>query len=143
MTDTILMSKLETLKRCLDRIQSKVPSNNAILHSDWDIQDIISLNLQRAVQSCVDIASHLNAVFDQPAPMNMADGFILLEKAGVICAHTSERMIKSVGFRNVMVHSYDTVAWDIVYSILKKHIQDFESFAIEIHEWMEQQNQQD
>lgn len=38
-------------------------------------------------------------------------------------------MRKSVGFRNVMVHNYDDVNWEIVYAICSKHPGDFRAFA--------------
>ena len=116
MDDMILLSKLESLKHCLERIQSKMPISKEALHTDWDLQDIMTLNLQRAVQTCVDIAAHLVAELSLPTPMNMAESFARLEQAEVIRATTSERMMKSVGFRNVIVHAYETILqrrWDI------------------------------
>ena len=38
-------------------------------------------------------------------------------------------MRKSVGFRNVMVHNYDDVNWEIVYAICSKQLGDFRAFA--------------
>lgn len=38
-------------------------------------------------------------------------------------------MRKSVGFRNVMVHNYDEVNWEIVFAICKFHLNDFKEFA--------------
>ena len=49
MNDQVILSKLTSLKRCVDRIQSKTPPTAADLNRDLDLQDIISLNLQRAV----------------------------------------------------------------------------------------------
>jgi uncharacterized protein YutE (UPF0331/DUF86 family) len=36
---------------------------------------------------------------------------------------------KSVGFRNIAVHNYDAINWQIVYSIVKNHLVDFSTFA--------------
>jgi len=43
-----------------------------ILAEDYDLQDIICLNLERAVQGCVDLAAHVIADADLPAPTTMA-----------------------------------------------------------------------
>ncbi len=56
----IILDKLTSLKRCVERIESKVPENSRILMLDFDLQDIISLNLQRAVQVCVDNSTPLS-----------------------------------------------------------------------------------
>ena len=38
-------------------------------------------------------------------------------------------MKKAVGFRNIAVHAYDTMDWDIVFAIASRHLQDFADFA--------------
>ncbi len=42
--------KIESLRRCIQRIEDKKPET-------VDLQDILALNLIRAVQFCVDIGS--------------------------------------------------------------------------------------
>ena len=74
----IIYSKIESLGRCVDRVKSKTPDNRHDLTDDLDRQDIIVLNLERAVQLSVDIAAHLVAELQQPAPMSMAEGFGML-----------------------------------------------------------------
>jgi len=46
----VIEEKLESLRRCLSRIEDKCPVNVAELEKDVDVQDIITLNLTRAVQ---------------------------------------------------------------------------------------------
>ena len=48
---------LETLRRCVEPIAAKPPSSADQLAQNPDPQDIIALNLQRAVQLSVDLAS--------------------------------------------------------------------------------------
>ena len=55
MDKQVITQKLES---CLVRIQDKSPNNAEILVSDLDLQDIISVNLSRAVQLSVDISAH-------------------------------------------------------------------------------------
>jgi len=59
----------------------------------------------------------------------MGQVFDALASAGVISSRLAERMRKSVGFRNVMVHNYDEVNWQIVYSICHDHLDDFRDYA--------------
>jgi hypothetical protein len=44
----VVEQKLESLRRCLKRIETKCPANAEILMADCDLQDIIALNLSRA-----------------------------------------------------------------------------------------------
>ncbi len=49
-----------------------------VLETDYDIQDIISLNLERAIQVSVDIGSYLLAETEQNPPETMGEIFPLL-----------------------------------------------------------------
>ena len=67
----IVEQKLESLRRCLQRVQIKCPPDASTLEADFDLQDIVTLNLSRAVQLCVDIAAHCIAATELPAPATM------------------------------------------------------------------------
>jgi uncharacterized protein YutE (UPF0331/DUF86 family) len=71
----ILRDKLEALRRCVARVEAKRPATVAALEADPDLQDIIVLNLTRAVQVCVDIGSHVISDTAEPAPRSMGDVF--------------------------------------------------------------------
>ena len=46
----VIEHKLESLRRCLQRVAEKCPSDQDKLGRDADLQDIVTLNLSRAVQ---------------------------------------------------------------------------------------------
>ena len=130
MDEQLVAQKLESLRRCVQRVESRLPEDLDTLLVDLDAQDIISLNLTRAVQMCVDSASHWLAEHaEATAPKTMGQAFEALAQSGIIDTELAARMRKSVGFRNVMVHNYDDVNWEIVYAIGSKHLGDFRAFA--------------
>lgn len=43
----VIEQKLESLRRCVQRIQAKCPAQADALVADFDLQDIVSLNLSR------------------------------------------------------------------------------------------------
>ena len=49
MNSLVIVSKLESLRRCLDRITSKKPESLDQLLEDIDMQDILALNLERSI----------------------------------------------------------------------------------------------
>lgn len=139
MDTMIIHTKLDSLHRCLQRIQSKTPGSLESLARDLDLQDIITLNLSRAVQVCVDIAAHLITDFDVPPPSSMAESFDKLAQVGVIPASLSDRMKKTVGFRNITIHEYEKIDWLIVFKIITEHLHDFSDYARVVVEWMEKE----
>lgn len=132
MDKIIIHHKIESLRRCIDRIRDKKPTSIAVLKNDLDIQDIIVVNLERAVQISVDISMSLLAEESSPIPNTMAEGFDALSKCGIISSPIAERMRKSVGFRNIAVHAYQSISWDIVWKIITIHLDDFRGYVQEI-----------
>ena len=132
MDQVILDQKLESLRRCIKRVEEKTPSHVSQLIKDEDIQDILVLNLTRAVQLCVDIGSHVISESEEPAPTTMGDVFSALENLDAITPVTGMSMKKAVGFRNIAVHNYDVINWEIVYAICSNLLVNFRRFAREI-----------
>ncbi|MDD5276311.1 MAG: DUF86 domain-containing protein [Methylovulum sp.] len=125
----VVEQKLEALRRCLQRIETKCPPEADTLITDFDLQDIVSLNLSRAVQLCVDIGAHLISGMDVPPPDTMGQTFDRLAQAGILSVALALSLKKAVGFRNIAVHNYDAINWHIVHSIVKNHLADFTEFA--------------
>lgn len=125
----LIEQKLESLRRSILRVKDKCPKTAAELAGDYDAQDILSLNLTRAVQMCVDIGAHLVSDSEFPPPGTMGKTFDILYDAGIISADLAGRMKKAVGFRNIAVHNYESINWAIVFTIATAHIRDFEEFA--------------
>jgi len=125
----VVEQKLESLRHCLKRIETKCPADAQTLATDPDLQDIVALNLSRAVQVCVDIGAHLISGMEVQPPDTMGQTFDLLAQAGVLTEALASSLKKAVGFRNIAVHSYESINWHIVHSIAKNHLVDFSEFA--------------
>ena len=133
MDTELVTSKLESLARCVHRLQSKTPGSLETLREDVDAQDIMAVNLERAVQICVDIALHWIAGHSQlPVPETMAEAFQVLASQGAISEPVARDLISAVGFRNLSVHAYDKINWEIVWKIVTQHLGVFPNFAAEV-----------
>lgn len=125
----VVEQKLESLRRCLQRIEKKCPSEASTLVADIDLQDIVALNLSRAVQISVDIGAHLIAGMEVSPPDTMGQTFDVLAQAGILNNALATSLKKAVGFRNIAVHNYEIINWNIVHSIVKNHLVDFSEYA--------------
>lgn len=128
----VVEQKLESLRRCVRRLKDRCPSDIEVLTTDLDAQDIVVLNLTRAVQVSVDLASHALVNLGESAPDTMGETFRVLARAGVISADLAERLRAAVGFRNLAVHTYRAIDWQIVHRIVRERLGDFEAFALAI-----------
>jgi len=128
MNSIVIASKLESLRRCLDRIRSKKPDTLNQLLEDIDMQDILALNLERSIQLCVDIANHILSSLDDAPAMSMAESFERLSENEIISVELAGNLRRAVGFRNLSVHAYDKIDWNLVWKILEGDLKDLVRF---------------
>lgn len=127
----VVLEKVASIQRCLRRIQEKTNLDPSSL-DDVDVQDIVVLNLQRAIQSAVDLAAHVIAEEGLGLPRSLKEHFELLSNSGVISDEVAARMQAMVGFRNIAVHEYERIDVRILKTILTKHLQDLVLFYREV-----------
>jgi len=127
----VALAKVSSIQRCLKRIE-QVTSLNPETLEDLDTREIFILNLQRAVQSGIDLAAHVIADEGLGIPNELREHFDLLEHAGVIECELSKKLRKMVGFRNIAVHEYQAINTDILKSILQNHLKDIEDFYVAV-----------
>jgi uncharacterized protein YutE (UPF0331/DUF86 family) len=128
----LLSEKLESLRRCVARIEQRRARSVEGLTADPDRQDILALNLTRAVQPCIDMAVHVLADSDRPLSVTMGEAFTALAEERVIDAELAARMRAAVGFHDVAVHAYDRLDWDIVHAVSHEGLHDFERVGARI-----------
>ncbi len=127
----IVLAKTDAIQRCLKRIKDVTGLKPDKL-DDLNIQDIFILNLQRAVQSTIDLATHIIASEGLGISDTVKGNFVLLEKSGIIKKGLSKKMQAMVGFRNIAIHDYQSIKVEILKTILVKHLKDLEDFYTEI-----------
>ncbi len=128
----VILAKISTIKNCLKRIKDTTKLAPESIENDFDKQDIFVLNLQRAIQATFDITNSMIKEYNLELPINYKSGFEILAKHKFIDDKTKENMIKMAGFRNIAVHNYETINVEILKSILKNNLQDFENFYTQI-----------
>jgi len=127
----IVIAKADAIQRCLKRIKDVTRLKPDSL-DDLNNQDIFILNLQRAVQSAIDLATHIIASDGLGVSDTVKGNFMLLEKAGIIGSRLSKKMQAMAGFRNIAIHDYQTIKIEILKSILVKNLKDLEDFYTKI-----------
>jgi uncharacterized protein YutE (UPF0331/DUF86 family) len=124
----IVTAKIAAIERCLSRItEVRGERRSALLPVDVD--DITALNLQRAVQAAIDLASHVVAAEGYGLPATAADAFGLLAERGILGGDLAERLRRMVGFRNVAIHEYQELDPEIVESIVQRHLGDLQALG--------------
>jgi uncharacterized protein YutE (UPF0331/DUF86 family) len=104
--------------------------------SDWKMQRIVERTLQIMIETCVDISNHIISDEGYRAPRSIADTFVILSESNLLSKELCDTLVKMAKFRNVVVHQYDEVDVEIVVSILRKHLEVFDGFEMEIRKYL-------
>ncbi len=123
----VVLEKIGNVQICLRRIQDTTKGKPESL-DDIDVQDIFVLNLQRAVQTTIDLGAHVVSTEGLGLPDKLREIFVLIKNKKIIDAKLCDSLVSMVGFRNIAVHEYSSIEPAVLKSILTNHIVDLERF---------------
>lgn len=125
--DEILLNKSITIDRCIKRIREDYQDD---FQTNFTKQDAVILNIERACQAAIDMATHVIRIKKLGVPQSHRDTFDKLEKEGLISAELSENLKAMAGFRNIAVHDYSNLNLEVVINIVENHLADLQKFAV-------------
>jgi uncharacterized protein YutE (UPF0331/DUF86 family) len=121
----VVLAKVAAIQKYLRRIKDVTGLDSDRL-DEIDAQEIFVLNLQRAIQSAIDLATHIVASEGLGIPDTIRGNFVLLERAKIITKTLSKKMQSMVGFRNIAIHDYQALDVNVLKAILSKNLKDIE-----------------
>jgi len=132
----LVAAKLRDLSERIARVRARVPSQASALVADQDTLELVAFNLMLAVQSCLDIASHLIADERWPPAVTLGEAFERLGERGVLDRTTAEALRRATGLRNVVAHGYSAAAPELLHQAATVGLADLERFAQQVSAWV-------
>ena len=129
--EDIVLAKVSTIRKAVATIrslESELPGGE----KEWMRLDLTVLNLQRAVEAAIDVASHLISANGWELPRDARHAFEILVTHGVIAGTSLKVLHAAVGFRNIAVDDYAKLDPQVVRGIAADHLGDLEEFANEV-----------
>jgi uncharacterized protein YutE (UPF0331/DUF86 family) len=124
----VLRAKLTKLEHCLARIVEVRGPRRASL-TPLDVDDITVINLHRAAQAAIDVASHIVMSENYGIPDSLSAPFELLERNGVLDSGLAWRMRKSAGLRTITLHGRPSENPVLDDALVNNRMGDFRSFV--------------
>ena len=129
MVDTdLILAKAGSVKRHLNRVFEKRKTDLRTFLKNIDIQESVLFNIQMAIQNCIDIAAHIISDEGFGIPGSTNEMFYLLEENGYLNNEITEKMVKAVGLRNLVVHEYSKIDLERIFEVTQKDITDLNEF---------------
>ena len=133
----IIELKLSKIKDMILKIRDLDFSDQAG-YDESLLQDALVFRLVQAVESAIDIGTHIVSDLEITRPESYKDLFLVLAKHKVLSEKTAKEMGQAAGFRNLAVHEYDEQKFD--YAQVKKdylsNLETLNRFNAEIIEFI-------
>ena len=96
----------------------------------WVLQRMAERVLQVMIEICIDVAERIIALKGAGPAATGSEAIEKLAALGVI--QSVEPYVEMVRFRNLIIHQYEEIDPEILYSIVSKKLDDFRRFRDEI-----------
>ncbi len=124
----LILAKAGSVKSHLNRVLEKRNVDLESFIKDIDRQESILFNIQTAVQNCIDIAAHIISEESFGVPGSTTEMLYILGKNGYLDNDLTRKMVKAVGFRNLIVHEYGKIELEQAYEIAQNDINDLNEY---------------
>ena len=124
----LILAKAGSVKSHLNRVIERRNIDLNGFMEDIDRQEIILFNIQAAVQNCIDIAAHIISEEGFGVPGSTTEMLYILRKHGYLDNNLTQKMVKAIGFRNLIVHEYGKIELKQVYEIAQNDLNDLNEY---------------
>jgi uncharacterized protein YutE (UPF0331/DUF86 family) len=129
----LLEKKLAFIETCVRELRQL--SQPERIETDIREERFVAHTLQIAIQAALDIASHIVSDERLGEPRTNRELFDLLQRHHWLSLELTDTMGKMVGFRNIVVHGYQSVDPRVMRDIVENRLDDLLAFtaAIKTH----------
>ena len=126
----VIEAKLRTIEEKLSEIENWQIISCQQLQLNSMLRNATERALQVAIESIIDICEHILALEGIPAPDTSANVIKRIIEMGIIT--NSPEYTEMIRFRNFIVHRYERIDLEIIYTIVSKKLPVFRNFIHEI-----------
>ncbi len=136
-----VFEKIAYIQRQVSAIQSLLNENGKeeIIANQWVIRGL-KHSLQTSIEAMIDIAYHISAKHIKAAPVDAREAIVILTQNGILAEEEQELYSAMVGFRNRVVHGYQTISNERVYEIASTDLDVFSTFISHIRTFLKKVN---
>lgn len=132
---TLIQRKLNQIVHYLDELEfvAKTPKQKFLSSTiHYEAERLIEL----IVGTALDINFHFIKELQLSTTVQYRDSFLELIKTKILDQKFAKRIANSAGLRNLLVHDYDVVDLDRLYSGLRSGISDYRTYVRQINAYL-------
>jgi len=125
----LIKMRCQEISDSLERLEKIKNSPKEKFLKNRDLQDIASYRLLVAIEAAMNLCYHISARKLKKAPDEYAECFGILGEAEIIPKELAEELKKMARFRNMLVHMYWKMDYEIIFDILQNNLQQLKQFS--------------
>lgn len=129
----LLRRKTAQVLHHVARLRRHASISASALLADEDLYSALLMDLQQAIQACIDLAAHVCADDALGVPATPAEAFSLLAGAGRIDDGLAVKLAGAAGLRNLIVHRYTDLDTRRIVEVVRDNLGDLETFVKALH----------
>ena len=130
------MKRLEKALQVLQQ-SSKVAFEELI--NNHVLLSAVERNFQVAIECILDIGNHIIAEKGFETPEDNEDVIRILGDESVIPPDFAEKIKGIAGFRNILIHEYTDIDYELLYNYLVYRLDHFREFSLHISSFLEKE----
>lgn len=131
---TVIENKISDIKKYLKILERYQKYSKEEILNNIDINGAVERYLYLAAQATIDLAEAVIAYKNFRKPATLGESFYILNEEGIIDMALKEKLLKMVGFRNIIAHDHGKIDYDIIYKAIHDGAGDIGEFLIKISE---------
>ena len=131
-----IIRKLNFMQRPVNYLKS-IDTESINLEENYEMRSAIERNFQLAIEGAIHIGEIIISEEGFERPEDYRSVFLILGRHGILPGDFAENLSAAAGFRNFLVHIYEDIDFDIIKKYLVENLEDFDSFASYVAEYVE------
>jgi len=134
----LVLSKLIKIKKYIQELKTFSNITFEEYKRDFTKKRAVERLILLLVEVATDINSYVIVEIGKNPPTDYYDSFIKAVEIGLMSKQLGEKLATSAGLRNRLVHEYDEIKDDIVYSSINDVIELYTTFIKEVNDYLKQ-----
>jgi uncharacterized protein YutE (UPF0331/DUF86 family) len=127
--------RLERLDDCANKLEALSGRPRSDFAVDPVLRDVAERNFEVAAQCVIDIAMRIISLEGAPRTTDGAEAIRRLAELGVLPPDFARDLAPISGFRNILVHEYLDIDWEIVHRQFS-NLGQLRFFAARVRDWL-------
>lgn len=127
-----IIAKLQALDEYLSYLAELKKVEKRVFLNDFHIFGLVEHYLHLSIEALLDVSKLIIIAYGFPRPEEPQDALRILHDQKVISEKLFNKLAGIAGFRNVLIHEYEKVNKNIVFSYFHDNLDQFKDFKRQV-----------